>query len=488
MSSEIDPDNVEADLIDADYEPAATAIEEDKRGLRKPGWVALGVTGLLAAFLGGAGGALIGAGGAKTGDEAAQIAAESAEKWTRIDAELASVLGALKSSEARLTKQIEIAAEESDTAQSDETLAEIRSVLEEVSGELSRLDADLENLDTRLREKSEGEGADYDRLLARIEALEEIGDDDEASPRETNIALQSIERRLDELDSAAERRRQSTQSLFEKVAETNLALDAFKSDIAERVEADAGSDTELFAEELEAVSKKVSDLEDGLESGLAELQGELEKLGETDKYDDALEDLRRQTGRLQTQMEANEATDSDAERAALLAMIHIEGAARSGQSFKSAHEQLSKAVPGNRAVQKLRAFASKATPTMEDLHAGFSELREEALQAGEAEGNKSGDEETGGGALGWIQGVLGDAVVVRRTGDKSVATEGLRLKLDAAEAAIADGNLTRAVGAVQAFDPSVRSVYIDWIETARDRQDLDEALEEVRTALADKER
>ena len=125
---------------------------------------------------------------------------------------------------------------------------------------------------------------------------------------------------------------------------------------------------------------------------------------------------------------------------------------------------------------------------MEDLRAEFSELREEALQAGEAEGNKSGDEETGGGALGWIQGVLGDAVVVRRTGDKSVATEGLRLKLDVAEAAIADGDLTRAVGAVQAFDPSVRSVYIDWIETARDRQDLDEALEEVRTALADKER
>ena len=488
MSGESDTPNVDADPIDVDYEPAlpkAQFVDEPNIERKGPGWAALGVTGVLAALLGGGIGGL--GSSFNGGDSGGGVSLSAFEASSRDGVEAREALGAdvqkLRQKIAAVEAKIsaERAKSGAEAGESAEDLTEIRTQQEKIEKELRRFDADLERLNTQLREAGDSDAQDFDRLAARLESLERVDKIDGADPREVNRGLKSLERRLDDIDSDLTDRQDVTRDLSERLDETNAAIKDLEAEIEDRFEASADADNALDSEEIDALKKQVSELQTDLD----DLADDLEK---TETYQDAISDLRAQSDELQDQFDAAAKDDKSDDRAALLAMISIEGAARGGQSFQSAYEQLTGSGASKRAVAKLRPFASQATPTLADLQSSFGGLREEALNAVEAQEGRADRAENSGGALGWMQNVLGDAIVVRRSGKTSGVAEGLILKLDAAQAALAAGDLAQAIDMAERLDASARDVYSDWLEGARERQKLDAVLEDVRTALADKER
>ena len=182
MSVDDDSELTEADPIDADFEPAPSATHDAAGSSGKPGWIALGVTGLLAAVIGGAGGAFIGADGYFTSAEAAQNTVASTEKITAVETELAQVRRALDATQAQLKEQDKALAEQADTKPAADELAKALAAQEDFKKELSRFDADLESLDARFNEDAQSEGDTTDKILARLESLERVGDTDETNP------------------------------------------------------------------------------------------------------------------------------------------------------------------------------------------------------------------------------------------------------------------------------------------------------------------
>lgn len=168
------------------------------------------------------------------------------------------------------------------------------------------------------------------------------------------------------------------------------------------------------------------------------------------------------------------AISSTAAEDAALALSAIESATRRGRPFLVSHQKLALSLPGDRDVQALGAFASLETPTLTKLQTDFSELTDRALDA---------DAKSKGGSASWLRSMLGNAVTVRRDGELSAADQ-----IERASTALADRDLRTAIEAIEPLSPDVQVVFTDWLQDARQRLALEDALEGLRLTMIAKDR
>jgi len=165
-------------------------------------------------------------------------------------------------------------------------------------------------------------------------------------------------------------------------------------------------------------------------------------------------------------VEAEDGTDA---AAAALALSAIESAARRGRPFLSAHQQLQAALPGISAVDTLGPLSISGAPTLSDLRVRFTPLKREAL---DTEAREVGE------GSSWMRSIFGDGVKVRRSGEQNAVDV-----LDDAEAALAEGDLSRAIRNVERLSEPVQGVFTDWLDSARKRESLEAALESLRLTM-----
>lgn len=200
-------------------------------------------------------------------------------------------------------------------------------------------------------------------------------------------------------------------------------------------------------------------------------------VAQSDGYTLAIELLESRLGTLEEKAESESLTTTSATNnrtEAALALSAIEAAARRGRPFLSAYQRLSAAMPGNAAVQNLSSVSSKAVPTRNDLSAALPALIDTALDK---------EAQAGAGGSGWMRGLFGDGIQVRR---KNAVTT--RDHLDRATAALDAGELAETIEHIRAIDVDLQPVFTDWVQSAEDRHLLEETLEALRLTMIAEER
>ena len=166
------------------------------------------------------------------------------------------------------------------------------------------------------------------------------------------------------------------------------------------------------------------------------------------------------------------ATDtSDADAA--LALSAIEAAARRGRPFQSGYQRLHAALPDNRAVRALAPLSATGALTLSDLREQFPALARKSLDT---------EAKAIGGRTNWMRSVFGDGIKVRRADEINAADV-----LDVARSALSDGNLSTAIDQIETLDSDIQSVFTDWLDNARNRQSLEDALEALRLTMIAKD-
>ncbi|MDJ0922448.1 MAG: hypothetical protein QNI84_15065 [Henriciella sp.] len=165
--------------------------------------------------------------------------------------------------------------------------------------------------------------------------------------------------------------------------------------------------------------------------------------------------------------------DSTAAEAAL-ALSAIEAAARRGRPFLVSHQKLALSLPNDPNVASLARFASTETPTLTELQSTFAQLEDRALDV---------DAKAQGGSTSWLRSMLGNAVTVRRDGEVSTADQ-----IDMARTALTDRDLPAAIEAIEPLSPDVQAVFTEWLQSANQRLELEQALEGLRLTMIAKDR
>ena len=159
---------------------------------------------------------------------------------------------------------------------------------------------------------------------------------------------------------------------------------------------------------------------------------------------------------------------------AALALSAIEAAARRGTAFQVAYQRLTVAMPDFPGLQRLAPIAASGASTLSELRDQFTLFKRAALDREAA---------TSGAGPGWMRTLFGDGITVRRAGTVTASD-----RLDAAETALADGDIKTAIREIEALDPDIQSVFTDWLKDARNRQTLEDVLESLRLAMIAKDR
>lgn len=447
------------DPIDADFEPAAPApdfVKVDKGRTTSPGWLALGVTGIVASVVGGGIGALTSGGGAYAPQSLVAQVQTVAEGQGAIERQITAIQDDVRKAETRLIRQIETAP----GGQGDvDALASLTSQMNAIAAQLDALEADA-------YEREDTGGTDLDRVLARIEALETLDADEVASPRVANRVIKSVQRRIEELEADIATRN-----------DTLAALDARLEAAETALEAGAGAtESGGVREETAALRAELS----GLRETVAALGAARADAGAS------AEDNQRLT-RLVEELRAKDSVnrallqESGIGQTAVFSMLSIEAAARDGRGFQSAFLKLQEAMPTNASVAKLKPLAVRGAPTMVALQADFEIAR--AAAAVIAAQASSTDQDS----WGWVRRTLGEAVVVRRTGEQTVDSpaSGFDAIMNMAAQKLAARDMAGAISAVGQLDAPLRAPFADWLAGARDRQTLEDGLDDLRLTLLD---
>ena len=444
MSGENDTPKGDDEAIDAQFEPAPPAADYVKKpedAPNRPGWAALGVTGLVATIFG----ALIGAGlstmsgqsyapGTLVSDvqEIAEDQNEQAERLVRL----------IEAGDERVSRELATVA----AARGDDEA--VKTLADEIEGLKNQLDA----LDVTSQEEGEAEVLNMGEIISRLETLERADEEDVVSPRLANRAISALRSRVEEMEQSLEGRRESVQDLFERIAVLETAVAEGGGSGGDGVSSEALAELRAEIERLKA--------REAADPSAAD-QAELEQL---------VEELRENDQRSQASL-----SETRGATAAAFAMLSVDAAVRDGRPFQSALAQLEAALPDNRSVAKLRPLAARGVPTLSELQTSFEAAREDAE-------NTAVISETAGGDDGWswVRRAFGDSVSVRRKGE---ADDGFASVMSTAASALARRDLGAAIAAVEAIENPRAEAFEDWLASARDRKTLDDALDEVRLTL-----
>lgn len=159
---------------------------------------------------------------------------------------------------------------------------------------------------------------------------------------------------------------------------------------------------------------------------------------------------------------------------AALALSAIEAAARRGQPFQIGYQQLANAMPNDARLRTLAPIAATGAATLANLQSQFPDLSRRALDA---------EARSIGGSAGWMRAIFGDGVTVLRSEQDNAADT-----LNKANVHLANNNLRAAIGQLETLDPAVQSVFTDWLDNARNRQSLEDALQALRLTMIAKDR
>lgn len=461
MSGENDPTGADGDPIDAQFEPAPPAadyVEKPIAGAAGPGWIALGVTGLLATILGAGLGAQFGQGGGAYAPatliaDVQEVAEDQMDQDKRVSDQIAALEGDLR-------RGLQTATAARGDAQAVAAL----------TSEVEALNERLEALDISRQEAGEAETYDMAELYDRIEALEQADEEDVKSPRIANRAITVLRRRLDEVEEA----RLVEQD--ERVAMENALLESF-SQLEARL-GDGG--TREAGTGAGASPGVIADLRADIEALQTASDAARTAQADNERLARWVEELREREAETAERVAA--ATQQFAAvgnaSAAALAMLSIEAAAREGRPFQSAFAQLDRALPDNAIVTQLKPLAAQGAPTLSALQTGFAEAREAA--AGVAV--QDSDSRDG---WGWVRRTFGDDVQIRRSGETDDIFEGI---MDEAAGALERRDLIAAISAVETLGEARGEVFADWLVGAAERRQLEEALDTLRLALMNSER
>lgn len=308
------------------------------------------------------------------------------------------------------------------------------------SGKVKALETELASLQTS-QSSSASEATD---LGAEITALKGRADSLRADRTRTVTDLRALR---DELNTL-----QTDVSALQRAQVATLA------------EGDEIDPSSVTTAGLNTLDTRVTALEDALVSQL-------------DGYNLAIDLLKARLDELEAQAGSETltaATVTNNRTEAALALSAIEAAARRGRPFLSAYQRLAAALPDNQAVQNLSPLASKAVPTHSDLVAALPAIADQALDQ-EAQNSP--------GARGWMRGLFGDGIQVRR---KDAVTTGDHLAQ--ASEALEAGELAESIEHIRAIDDNLQPVFTDWLLNAEDRHQLEETLEALRLAMIAEER
>lgn len=499
MSGENEPPIEDADPIDADFEPAPIIDDVAQKPRSKtsgPGWIALGVTGILAAVLGGGASTL-----------------------------LAPVLGSVEGKSyapKTLVSDVEVLAE-GQLGQEDRLIEMIGELGKSLRGEMSTVaasggDADaiadltaqlagisaqLEAAEVNAQEAGEGDGLQFDEVLARVEALETLDEDEVASPRVANRTIKLVQRRIEELEAEITTRNEVLKSLEDRLAGAETRLENMVGSIDDATTAANEQTAGLLLDLREDVDALKAVRTDELGDAIAENTKDLETLrsdmralaeasaddgdqaGQNERLTRWVEELRAQDAETRTLI----ARGRDGQTAAF-SMLSIEAAARDGRSFQSAFARLDEALPRNRSVAKLKPLAAKGAPTIALLQKRFDTARAAAAEMKtEPQSEAMAEIKDAQDGWGWVRSALGDAVVVRRSNSASPEDDAdFVTAMETAQAALTARDLETAIATVKALDGPRKDVFSDWLAGADNRLTLEQGLDELRLTLMDTER
>lgn len=440
MVGEPDKDGLEG-AIDADFEPAPAAdyVVPDRSSARSgPGWFSLGLVGALSvAALG-----------------------FSAYSLNQSPANVADVTGEIST------------LQESQAA----TAEEVASVRDSVAASEKRMAAEIEAL------LSGGEGGEgLEALVAELEAVSSRLDDAMPEGGDTS-QVEELEKRLSVLEDLS-----ADEAISPGQATSVLAPLRARIETLETENADIAAVLEEKTEALEAVTARIEDMERALQSSdggsntlgaaaLADLQSEFDTLKATveraqNSEAEEIEGVKEMLAELEKVGDAEQKADAAQETAtAALALSRIEAAAREGRSFHAAYKQLSEALPGDAAVERLAPIARAGAPTMRQLSQSFSGDMEAALEIVESQVDDG---------WGWTRQVFGGGVKVR----SSSAVGGPRDLLETADQALKDGDLKAAISALNDLPAQPKEIMADWLSNASARLELQDALDDVGVRL-----
>ena len=229
---------------------------------------------------------------------------------------------------------------------------------------------------------------------------------------------------------------------------------------------------------IEGFEARISSLEDTITANSGTTTGEATNPVDLERLEQDIEALQQRVATLEQNRSsaerAAEMAQTEKTSAAALALASIEAAARRGEPFLKAQQDLMEALPGNRAAIQLQSLASTPIPTRSDLAGTFSVLSDA--------GKDRAAREDGEGAK-WMRTLFGDGNKVRREGVVSAAD-----LIDQAEQALKQSDLDTAIERVEALSAPVQSVFTDWLNNARKRQTLERSLESLRLTMISKDR
>lgn len=326
---------------------------------------------------------------------------------------------------------------------------------------------------------------------AEIEALRTAGTRLQERAMALETAMEALENRLDQAEQALAGQPGRMAPPAAVLAEIEARLEVLErtepngdSEPGSRALAAMGGRLDRLERELESLGETAGALNErvaALDAALREAAGN----GRLADLTAELADLRTSLGDLRadintvrsealtTQQVATERAERRA--AAAVALSTIEAAARRGQGFSGAYANLARALPDHPEMARLEPLALAGAPTLETLRADFPAVREAVRTAASPE---AGDD-----ALGLAGRLFGDQIQVEREGEQSVADA-----LNAAETALAGGDLGAAIDALERLGGGEATAAQDWLEAARGRRQLERTLDTLRLDLMREER
>lgn len=425
--------------IDADFEPAppkADYFSGDDQSSSGPGWIALGITGVVAALFGGliAGGLNWAGNGAYAPQTLAGEVESLSANQQAVEASVESLRGELMSARERMDRDLAAAAA---GAGDDDALASLTAEIETLNGRLDALQTGEDDLDG------------LSDLVARIDVLERADEEEVTSPRLANRAITALRARVEGIEDA-----QAQITNRQAIRAEALA------DLLSRMETMEANATTEPSEDLVALRSEVDALK-------ATLDAEALRSAEIDQLQETVTALSEQ----------DDSADATGTSRALFALLTMEAAAGDGRSFQSAHAQLQEALPDNATVLSLASLAGQPTPTIAMLQSRFDGTAATALEAVAAA-------EPGEDGWGWLRGVFGEDIEIRRSGSGDTVEEAIK----AAEDALAAQDLRQAVATVETLEGPAAQAFDSWLIDADQRLTLDESLDTLRLVLLGAER
>lgn len=438
------------ETIDADFEPAPAAdyvmSPKDARG-SGPGWLPVGVIGALSIGALGLSLTTLSGGSGASGASTAEISKD-----------IADLRAELEEKDKRLEKISDASriAEEKLAAQMDALLTG-----DDETGGLLALVNELDSVSKRLDEASLGslDPGQIEAMEARLSELELADEGEPLGSRQVNRALTALRNRVTELETQNENLLSQLQARDEALEEVTTRITNMESAVPNIADGSLPEHADL----LENLQEQMANLQVTVERG-EDIGLENEK-----RFADMLKDL-QSVGAAEDQVYRAETA-----AAAALAVSRIEAAAREGRPFLAAYKQLADAMPDDASVESLKPFASEGAPTVASLIRSFSDDRDAALEA---------HNETTDDGWGWTRQVFGNGVKVRKAGEAGGPNE----LLDIAEDALEEGNLAKAIEAVEGLPEDSQSVMGEWMMDTRNRIILEEALEDIGVKLIGQER